>query len=105
MLISGKVPPNWWTVAMPMSLASRGLAKIDLLAVHQHRAGRRLVHAREDLDERRLAGAVVAEQAEDFARVDLQRDVVQDVDRAEGLVDVAELEDRGGHHFFPFFGL
>ena len=25
MLISGKVPPNWCTVAMPWSLASRGL--------------------------------------------------------------------------------
>ena len=27
MLISGKVPPNWCTVAMPWSLASRGVSK------------------------------------------------------------------------------
>ena len=31
MLISGKVPPNWWTVAMPWSLASRGPAKSTAL--------------------------------------------------------------------------
>ena len=62
------------------------------------------MHAREHLDQRRLAGAVVAEEAEHLARVDLERDVVEDVDRAEGLVDVPEFEDRGGHHFFPFFG-
>ena len=63
------------------------------------------MHAGQRLDQRRLAGAVVAEEAQDFARVHLQRDVVQDVDRAEGLVDVAEFDDRGRHHFVPFFGL
>ena len=28
MLISGNMPPNWCTVAMPMSLASRGVANL-----------------------------------------------------------------------------
>src|ERR1700674_3744274 len=31
MLISGNVPPNWWTVAMPWSPASRGLLKTTAL--------------------------------------------------------------------------
>ena len=88
MLISGNVPPNWWTVAMPWSLASRGLLERDRLAVHLHRARCRLVDAGEDLDQRRLAGAVVAEQAQHLARLHLERDVVKHVDRAERLVDV-----------------
>ena len=53
----------------------------DLLSVHLDRARRRPVHAGEDPDERRLAGAIVAEEAEDLARMDIERDVMEDVDR------------------------
>ena len=50
--------------------------------------------AREDLDQRGLAGAVVAEQAEHLARADLERDVGEHVGGAERLVDVGQLEQR-----------
>ena len=48
---------------------------------------------RQDLDQRALAGPVVAEESQDFASVDLQRDVVKGDDRLETPGDVAE-----GHH-------
>ena len=69
----------------------------DGLAVHLDRAGRRLVDPGEDLDERRLSGAVVAEQAQNLAAVDFERDVVKYVDRAERLVDAGQLEQWRGH--------
>ena len=46
---------------------------------------RRLVDAGEDLDQRRLAGAVVADQRHDLAGVDVEVDVGQRRDRAEVL--------------------
>src|ERR1700693_5833019 len=52
-----------------------------------------LMHAREDLDERRLAGAVVAEQAHHLARVDAHRDVLQGDDVVELLRDVLHLDE------------
>jgi hypothetical protein len=63
------------------------------------------VDARQDLDERRFAGAIVSQQAQHLAHPDIERNVVRNVDRSEGLVDVDELEN-GCHsvaHFF--FGL
>jgi hypothetical protein len=41
----------------------------------------------EDADQRRLAGAVVADEAEDLARVDRDRDAAQRLDPAEALAD------------------
>jgi hypothetical protein len=84
-------------------LASRGASEFDGPAVHLDRAGVRAIHAGKRLDERRFAGAIVAEQTEDFSRTDIQRDVLQDVDRAKGLADVSELQDGRRHdrpHFF-----
>ena len=46
-------------------------AESDGLAAHLDRAGRRLVDAGQYLDERRLAGAVVAKQAQDFTSLHL----------------------------------
>src|SRR3954454_1187309 len=65
-----------------------------VLAVHQQLALVVLVHAREDLDERRLAGAVVAEHARHLVRLHADADVLQRVDVAEELRDVADLEQR-----------
>jgi hypothetical protein len=47
-----------------------------------------------DLDQRRLAGAVVTEQADDLAGEEPQRDVAENLDAAERLRDVPELEPR-----------
>src|SRR5580693_7903645 len=56
--------------------------------------------SREDLDERRLARAVVAHQRHDFAGAHVEIDVGQRRDRAKALGDAAETENglrtRGG---------
>ena len=59
----------------------------DVGAVEQEAAGVGAVDAGETLHERRLAGAVVADQRGDLAGVDREVDVVQHVHRAEALVD------------------
>ena len=63
-------------------------------AVDQDLALGRLVDAGEDLDQRRLAGAVVAEEAMDLAGIDLDVDVAERDHRAEMLGDAAELDGR-----------
>ena len=47
-----------------------------------------------DLDERRLAGAVVAHQTNHFAGENLQVDAVQRANRAELLADTRQLQER-----------
>jgi hypothetical protein len=54
-----------------------------------------LVGARQALDQRRLAGAVVAQKAHDLAGVKVDRDVVHRLDPAEGDRDVAQFDKRG----------
>ena len=71
---------------------------MDFLAVDEHPPLVVLVHAGEDLDEARLAGAVVAEQAGDLAAVHVRRDVLQRDDVAVVLRDRVGLEQvRHGH--------
>jgi hypothetical protein len=53
-----------------------------------------LVQAGHDLDERRLAGTVVTEDAGDLAGVDLEVDALQRIDVAVGLADVFH-DDEG----------
>ena len=65
----------------------------DLATVHPHRAVAREEVAGDHLDQRRLAGAVVAHQPDDLAGLDRQRDVVHRLDGAEMLRDVDELEN------------
>ena len=60
------------------------------LAAEVDRAGGRLVHAGEHLDQRRLAGAVVADQGDDLAGMDVEIDVGQRRDGAEILGDAAQ---------------
>ena len=65
--------------------ASRDLAAFHPehgLAAHDDLAARRLHHAGQDLDQRRLAGAVVADEADDLALVDVEIDAAQRVDAA-----------------------
>jgi hypothetical protein len=52
------------------------------------------VHAGKDLDQRRLAGAVVAEQAMDLARLHREGHAVERDHRAEILADIAQLDQR-----------
>ena len=85
--------------AMPWRCASAALAityrrpgKEDLAAI-------RLVDARHDLDQRRLAGAVLAEQRVDLAGMERKRDVIQRLGGAEALVDPAQLKNRRRCHW------
>ena len=58
------------------------------------RSGVRRVGAGQDLDQGRLAGAVLAEQGVDLARPDLQLDVVERGEPAEPLGESADAEHR-----------
>ena len=61
--------------------------ELNLLTVHQNVSGRRPVNPGHDLDQRRLARAIVAEQAQHLPRLHLQRDVMQHIDGAKAFVD------------------
>ena len=54
---------SWNTVSMPASRERAAFQSVTALAAHEDLAAGRLDDAGEDLDQRRLAGAVVAEQA------------------------------------------
>ena len=51
----------------------------------------------EHLDQRRLAGAVVAEEPDDLALVDREGDVVERLDAAVELADVLHADEFFGH--------
>ena len=70
----------------------------DRLAVEAELARVDGVDAADALDQGGLAGAVVADQRGDLAGVGGEVDVVQDLHRAEALVDPAQLEQGGRGH-------
>ncbi len=63
-------------------------------AVDEDLAFLRLLHARDAVEQRRLAAAVGADDAEDLASVHVERDVVDSPQAAELLHDALHLEDR-----------
>jgi hypothetical protein len=64
-------------------------------AVDRDRAGIGLLHARENADQGRLAGAVLAQQAVHLTAHDVEGDAVVGHDAGEGLRDVAERDHVG----------
>ena len=79
------------------ALGFGGAADRDRLAGEEDLATVRLVDSGDDLDEGRLAGAVLAEERVHLARIERQRNVLERLRRAEALGDVPHLEDgRGG---------
>ena len=56
-------------------------------------AGVALIGAGQDLHQRRLAGRVVADEAEDLAGIEHEVDVAQRLHGAERLLDAAHLDD------------
>ena len=64
------------------------------LAVEVELARVGLVEPRDHVEERRLAGAVRADQPDDLALLDVERDVVDRDDAAEAAGDVADGEQR-----------
>jgi hypothetical protein len=69
-------------------------AEGQLRAVEDDRAGVRAVHAGEQLDDRRLARAVLADKRVDLAAVERERDVAGGRHGAERLRDTADLQER-----------
>src|SRR4051812_13714873 len=68
-----------------------------LAALEEDLARVRRLHAGERLDERRLAGAVVAAERHDLSRVDGEARAAQRADAPEALDEAAGLEQRLGH--------
>ena len=58
---------SWKMQAMPAALAAAGSGEDDLAPLQHHAALVRRDHAGHDLDQRRLAGAVLAEDGVDAA--------------------------------------
>src|SRR5439155_22887508 len=73
----------------------------DILAVEPDRALRRRQHAGDEIEQRRLAGAVGADQTDDLAAADRDRDVAVGDEAAEPLPDATSFEERG-HRVAPF---
>ncbi len=71
-------------------------AEVDRLAGEDQLPGAWLERPGQDLDQGRLAGAVVAEQRHHLARMDLEADPVEGGDRAEALADAIRPEQRLG---------
>ena len=97
---------SWKTVAMPSPSAALGSLSVDGLAAKGDGARAGLMDAGQDLDQRRLARAVVADQRHDLAGMDVEIDVGQGRDGAEMLGDAAQAEHRfaGGVIAFGLFG-
>ncbi len=86
---------SWCTTPMPAATASCGRRKLHRLAEHLDGAGVRLVDAGEDLQQARLAGAVLADETDHLVAADLEGDVLDGGDPIEGLGDVGEAKCRG----------
>ena len=86
---------------MPSARAPGRVEPGDRRAVEHHDgAALGLVHSADELDQCTLAATVLAREAQHFARQDLEPDVPQGFDAAEGLREVLELEEglvRIGH--------
>ena len=65
-------------------------------------AGIRMIQAEQDVHQRGLAGAVLAEQPQDLAGMEREVDGAIGVHGAEALVDAAQLEQRCGFAHGPW---
>ena len=86
----------WCTMPMPASSAARGSPGGSVLPKASTRALVGDIVAEQDVHQRRLAGAVLAEQRDDLALLQLERDGVIGQQRPEALGDAGEAEDGGG---------
>ena len=71
-----------------------GVGEADRLAVDGDAAGGRLMHAGDQLHQRRLAGAIVADQRHDLAGVEVERELFDGDEAAELLAHPLEAEHR-----------
>ena len=71
--------------------------EMALLSVDANRAAVGTMHAAEDADQRRFAGAVLAHDGVDLAEADVEVDAVERERRAEVLADACCARRRMGH--------
>ena len=91
----GASSDSWCTMAMPMAAASAGRLSQTSAPLPEHAAAVALEHARHDLHEGGLAGAVLAQQQVDLARAHGQVAVAQRRHAAEAFLDALEFEEHG----------
>ena len=82
----------WKLRARPRRLISNGAAPAISLAVEPDRAARGREAAADQVEQRRFAGAVGADDREPLAARDVERDAADDLGHAETLLDVAQLQ-------------
>ena len=85
----------WNTMPTPALIASAGECSVTSVAVDLDRARVRRLHAVEDLHQRRLAGAVLADDRVDGAAPDVDVDVVVGDHAGEALADPAQAHGDG----------
>ena len=101
---------RWKTMPMSRALAAHlavlqlvqlvaVLAVADQLAVDVQPPGVDLLQVVDAAQERRLAGAGGADEAEDLARLDLEVDALEDLEMAERLVDAFGADHRLRHQW------
>jgi FAD/FMN-containing dehydrogenase len=73
------------------------LRRFHRLAVEQDGSGIGGFGAAQDLHERALAGAIFADDSQNFAAFKIERDVVECADRPIRLADAAHLKERFAH--------
>ena len=83
----------WNVRAIPRPRDLVRLEAGDALAVEDDVATGRLVDARDQVEQRRLAGAVRADHADDLAPVDVEIEIVDDLEAAEGHRDALQIEE------------
>ena len=86
----------WWTMPRPAAMASRGERKSTGRPNDADLAGVGPVEPVEDVHQRALAGAVLAEQGVDLAGAQVEVDAVVGDDAGEALDDAAHLDGERG---------
>ena len=82
---------------MPRRARGRGIEPRQHAPADRRACRDRALGAGHDLDQRRLAGAVLADQRVDFARAKIERDAVERADAGERLGDGLSGEQDGVH--------
>jgi len=84
-LSSSNITVSWCTATMPAACESCAQAELLRLPIHAYLAGIARVDAGEQLDQRRLAGAVLADQRECLAGTRVEVDALESMGGAKCL--------------------
>ncbi len=88
---------SWCTAPMPARDRLARIAEPDRPAIEPHLPRIRLVHAGQDLDQRGLAGAVLAQQRVDLATPDGEVHMIECLHADEALGGIVHLDEGVAH--------